>query len=169
MYRCVIAATLFTATLLLSGCGSGLSKVEGVVKLDGAPVEGATVTFAAGEGGKTYTGLTDAQGNFSLIGSDGKPGALPGDYKITVVKTKGFAGEGKDMSPGSDDYKKAMADQMKGEMKKSGGGKGGPPGKGSGGGGIQSELPAKYAEANTSGFTAKVPTSGPVTLDLVSK
>jgi hypothetical protein len=69
--------------------------VEGVVTLDGEPLEGATVTFvpvSAGQG-MSATGLTDAQGKYTLTAVGGGEveatagaGTLPGEYHVGVVK-----------------------------------------------------------------------------------
>ena len=69
--------------------------VEGVVLLDGKPIEGATVFFspasAAGDAacGLPAAGMTRADGGFTLnAGGGAKPGAgtKAGDYVVTVVK-----------------------------------------------------------------------------------
>jgi len=100
-------------TILSTGCGSSLVKTEGVVKLDGVPVEGATVTFSSEDGSKSYSGFTDSSGKFVLQSGE-KSGAAPGNYKVTVVKTPKVAG-GESMKPGDPEYLK--------QMEKEGGGK----------------------------------------------
>jgi hypothetical protein len=74
--------------LVLSGCGPKaleLLPVEGTVTLDGAPVEGAAVMFVSEQGGHVATGVTDAQGRFTLQTTN-RPGAVAGMHRVTVVK-----------------------------------------------------------------------------------
>lgn len=88
--------------LALVGCGSDphvanrpdVVPVTGVVTLDGAPVEGATVTFvntagmAPGEQvtGRSSVGRTDESGRFELTTFESGDGAVPGGYTVTVTK-----------------------------------------------------------------------------------
>jgi hypothetical protein len=85
---------LFLAGLLgavLAGCGqdAGLVPVSGKVTLDSKPLGTGTVTFHpdAAKGNKAAhlaTGEIDSGGNYKLT-SDGKEGAAPGWYKVTVT------------------------------------------------------------------------------------
>ena len=148
---------------LAAGCGGGTVAVEGEVTLDGKPVDGATVVFTSDDGANTYSGFTDAAGRFSLSGANSK-GALPGNYKVSVVKTPKVAGA-EQMTPGGGDYLKQM---KKGEKKQSSGPMMPPP-PGAAGSGIKSELPAVYAVVGTTPLTAKVPSDGPVKIELKAK
>ena len=91
------------ALLFLVGCGGGDAEVAnrpktlpagGTVTRQGQPVEGATVTFiptSAGVPGQagaapSATGITDAEGKFQLTTYEAADGAVPGSYKVTVVK-----------------------------------------------------------------------------------
>jgi len=78
---------------LLTGCGdrrtySVTEMVEGVVTLDGIPVEGAEVTFHPLETGvgESAVGKTDAQGMYRLSSMKGAPGkgTTAGEYQVTV-------------------------------------------------------------------------------------
>jgi hypothetical protein len=64
--------------------------VEGVVTLDGKPVEGATVSFSAADNkGSGAVGITDASGIYKLTAlPDGAAGAgaVTGDYLVTISK-----------------------------------------------------------------------------------
>jgi hypothetical protein len=68
--------------------------VSGTVTLDGAPVEGATVTFnpIGPEPTRVAGAITDAQGQFllrtSIGGSALAEGAVPGEYAIIVSNSK---------------------------------------------------------------------------------
>ena len=79
-----VVATLAIATL-------------GTVTMDGQPLEGAMLMFypqvSDGEGGG---GKTDAQGKYEVTSSraqEGGTGLLPGDYKVTVIKTEEIVDE----------------------------------------------------------------------------
>jgi hypothetical protein len=79
---------LFLCPVLLAtaGCGNqNLSKVEGVVTLDGAPLSGATVSFMPVGQGRAASGLTDGDGYFQLTTFRTDDGALAGDYRVIVV------------------------------------------------------------------------------------
>ena len=75
------------------GCGPDLShlprtvKAEGVVTLDGEPVEAAAISFISASTNYHSTAISDANGRFSLNAFPEKPGAVPGDYKVEVNKT----------------------------------------------------------------------------------
>jgi hypothetical protein len=83
---------------LVCGCGPGrpsVEMVEGVVLLDGKPIEGATVFFSPdsmgseGQAGLPAAGRTGPDGTFRLnAGGGAKPGAgtKMGDYVVTVIK-----------------------------------------------------------------------------------
>jgi hypothetical protein len=182
MYRRVFAAGLLAAVATLSGCGPKPVPAGGVVTLDGAPVDGAMVTFVADQGGATYTGLTDSAGAFTLS-SGGEPGAMPGRYKVLVTRTAPMAG-GEGTDPGTADYFKMMQ-KMKDEAKASAkaampkmptpgmmpGGMAAPPpvmmppGGGPGGPGgpappPRTDLPAKYASIEKSDLTATIEGGG---------
>lgn len=83
------------ALLLLTSCSSsnGMASVTGTVLYKNEPVDGATVIFhSKGEGptAKPAQGKTNRSGHFTLstyIGpTEQLPGALPGDYRVTVTK-----------------------------------------------------------------------------------
>jgi hypothetical protein len=81
-------AIVFIYLLFLAGAGCGnrsLSKVEGVVTLDGSPLSGATVSFMPVGEGRAASGLTDGDGYFRLTTFRTDDGALAGDYKVVVV------------------------------------------------------------------------------------
>jgi len=156
-----------TSLVLLNGCGSKLHQVSGTVTLDGAPVEGAAVTFMSDDGKKVYAGLTDASGKYTLYAGE-KPGATAGAYKVLVTKPKKVEG---DMTPGSADYVKHMAKQSKEQATKDTVGPSGAFSPTTTGGGTpqaKGELPPMYSAATTTPFNATVPASGPVDLALTT-
>src|SRR5262245_1264000 len=87
------------------GCGGGLKSVEGLVTLDGVPVEGASVSFTPEGEGQPAFGVTDSNGKF-VLQTINKAGANPGTYKVTVTKTKPVKiSDPKSMTPDSPEYK----------------------------------------------------------------
>jgi hypothetical protein len=155
MLRKISGLLLVAGLLWMVGCGPSFKPVEGVVTLDGKPVEGATVFFTAEDGsGNSASGLTDANGKFTLT-AGAKKGVLAGNYKVLITRTKALGAGGNPgmmkMKPGSPEYIEQM------EKKKGKAGKGGlmpgmPTSEGSG-----SDLPEKYATADKTPLTCKVP------------
>jgi hypothetical protein len=64
--------------------GPPLGKVNGTVKLDGVPVEGAGLEFVADAGGVSY-GRTDASGNYYLSFGSSRTGALVGRNVVRIT------------------------------------------------------------------------------------
>lgn len=94
--RPIWGLVLVFAGVSLIGCSggstnlSGLVPVKGVVKYNGAPVEGASVMFLP-DGGATAqqrsaSGTTDSHGEFALMTLQPKDGIFPGNYKVVVSK-----------------------------------------------------------------------------------
>ena len=130
----------------LIGCGPSRPQtmyVDGVVTLDGEPIEGAAVLFSPEEG-RPASGITDAQGKFELQTFEPRDGAVLGKHKVTVTLKK-VTGVGAD------------PDGLSGEV--------GP-------GGMQVEwiVPERYSSPATSGLTVDVDAdlSLPVLLKLSS-
>jgi hypothetical protein len=74
--------------LTAAGCGGkgSLSKVRGVVTLDGVPLQGATVSFMPVEGkGRVASGQSGSDGSFELTTFRTDDGAYSGDYRVVVV------------------------------------------------------------------------------------
>jgi hypothetical protein len=103
MRRTVHAAAL-AALALVAGCGGAppqakLAEVEGIVTLDTKPLSGVIVFFtpdlardtdiASKESLKkprpTSSAVTDADGRFKLLCSDGRPGAMVGWHNVTFT------------------------------------------------------------------------------------
>jgi hypothetical protein len=105
---------------------------SGIVELDGAPLEGATVVFFTvreDKGNKPYTavGVTDSTGRFSLKTFRPGDGAVAGAHSVMIEKTSG----GVKTSPEEATPK------------------------------VVSHLPSRYARQETSGLTAEVTENGP--------
>ena len=135
---CIPILLLAIAVLSMFGCGPSLGHLpktvpaSGIVTLDGQPVDGAQVVIVpAAEGTTGATGVTDANGRFSLRAFNEKDGAIPGEYKVQVSKTVEVKLAGK---AGSLD--------------------GGDPVR------FDYGVPAKYTGAKTSGLTVTIPETG---------
>jgi hypothetical protein len=138
----------------VSGCGgSKLVPVEGIVTLDGKPVEGATVVFLPdGASGRPAQGLTASDGRFHLSTVSEK-GAGPGDYKVVVTKTVGILPPGAE-PPSPDDERKMLKqreDFAKHSEKY-----------------LRSLLPTIYTSPATTPLHCKVPPEQPVVLNLTT-
>ena len=88
-------SAILLLTFTFVGCGpQGLNTcyVEGVITLDGQPLDGALVTFFPADTteGKVAAGTSDASGKYTLTSDGGLPekGALEGDYVVTVKKVE---------------------------------------------------------------------------------
>lgn len=167
-----IALFVFLAALVpLTGCGGvTLLPTQGVVTLDGKPVEGATVVFTSPDGKTNASGMTDAAGAFTLSTGE-KLGAAAGTYKVTVSKYAVIVGA---MSPSQTEgggMNKDYLAAMKKEAPKGGGGN--PmaiPKGGAASGGAKTELPDIYATVEKTPLSnIAVPSAGPIKLELKSK
>jgi hypothetical protein len=88
---------LFAALHGVCGCGGSNSPdlaedVTGRVTLNGRPVQEAIVVFEP-QNGRPSTGVTDAEGNFSLNFSPTDKGAIPGQHTVRISKMDGEAGD----------------------------------------------------------------------------
>jgi hypothetical protein len=84
---------LAALSLPLTGCGGtatnpNLVPVTGTITLDGKPLAGASVTFVGigATPGEGATGLTDEAGKYELAHFRAGAGAMPGEYKVVIMK-----------------------------------------------------------------------------------
>lgn len=90
--KCHVPLTLVLfLALLASGCGGDADRpktvpVSGSVAYNGKPVENATVAFQCEGSPRAATGITDAEGKFTLSTFAINDGAVVGTHKITVTK-----------------------------------------------------------------------------------
>jgi hypothetical protein len=140
--RLGITATI-TATAVIVGCSddSGLERrypVSGTVTYKGSPVAKGTIAFQPSTGaGYVASGYIE-NGSYTLTTSGSSPGdgALPGDYKVSIsssnldVSTLAKKTGGL-LHQGDEEHQKAAK-------------------------AATSPIPTKYAQAQTSGLTAKV-------------
>lgn len=76
------------AALLLCCCGcpasnDGIGTVEGVITLDGEPVDQASVMFFP-QSGRASIGTTDDTGHYKLLYTRSADGAVIGKHKVTI-------------------------------------------------------------------------------------
>ena len=144
---CSLLIALWPAVL---GCNSAGDKrpktvpAQGVVTLDGKPVDGAQVVLvpSASQGTTGAEGVTNSSGRFSLRAYVEKDGAIPGEYKVQVSKTiQVNAAGGKGSLDGGDPVRFEYA------------------------------VPAKYTSFKNSGLTVTIPETGnrDINLALTSK
>ena len=78
---------------ILLGCGGSdrpsIAPASGIVTLNGAPVDGASLTFVPTAGGRPGSAITDAQGRYTIKTYEDAPGAIVGEHKVTVTKISG--------------------------------------------------------------------------------
>jgi hypothetical protein len=154
MIRASYSALLVVGVSLL-GCGTGVDfktvPAGGTLTMDGAPVEGAGVTFMSKEGNRVAEGKTDANGNFTLKTVVGKimlEGAIVGVHKVSVSKTEntGKGAEGAAKVAGEND--RDMVARMAGQATNTSGVK------------QKYIIPQKYNSPEYSGLTATVAEGG---------
>ena len=145
-------SALFVVALSLSGCGTGVDfktvPASGILTMDGAPVEGAGVTFMSKEKNRVAEGKTDASGRFTLKTVVGKimlDGAVVGAHKVSVAKTEN-TGKGAEKVAGESD--REMVGRMAGQATNTSG--------------IKQKfiIPEKFNSPEYSGLTADVPEGG---------
>jgi hypothetical protein len=159
--RCALLSSFFLVAILTAvGCGKGsVSKVEGIVTLDGKPLPGATVSFVpVNKEGRPANGRTDSDGTFRLTTFRTDDGALPGEYQVIVILEQGDEYTGRDPHTFTDEEKKAM---RMGTMSPSGKKQVAENKKKQ-----VSPVPAIYSDAKQTPLKEVVPTTGKVELAL---
>lgn len=153
-------ACLLIVILCLMGCGSGgrlpTSPVSGTVSVGDKPIAGADVTFHPADDKQKIRpafGKTNDAGEFELSTYDDGDGAVPGEYKISIVKqslrpgidvkTLTPSGQGTGGSAGMDMYKKMTLGNKREKATVS-----------------DASVPAKYSDREKSGLKRTVEASG---------
>jgi hypothetical protein len=131
--------------------------VTGVVTLDGAPVAGAMVNFILeggdGKEGRMAYGSTDRHGVFRLTTLQPDDGALPGTYRVLVIKSvpvpPGVPIPSFPNTPEGRADRESFLDRAYGSRPRS-----------------RNVLPERYANLETTPFQVTVPVKGKVTLEM---
>lgn len=149
--RALFSLVVVGCVILVSGCGGSTTAgrkpvfaASGSVKLNGAPLADAVVTFAPTGGQPTAFGTTDEEGNFSLTTYDFQDGAAAGPYKVIITKSAAQQNAG---GSGSGADHEAEADAAN-------------KGHGAKGSGAQGLVPQIYTSFETTTLTAEVKASG---------
>ncbi|MDO5310163.1 MAG: carboxypeptidase-like regulatory domain-containing protein [Planctomycetia bacterium] len=92
----VLLALVVAMTTLFVGCKGGSIKTEmvtGKITLDGEPVADAKIVFSPVGSGESASGVSDAEGVYTLTTNGGAPGkgALVGEYQVGIVKQENVA------------------------------------------------------------------------------
>ena len=91
MRECLWVGLILVALFGCSGKPYSVAQVSGKVTLDGKPLAKASITFAPMATkeniapGPTATGLTDADGHYTLIFDKSTPGAVVGKCRIYIT------------------------------------------------------------------------------------
>ena len=135
----VFSALVLVCALMLPACGSKnnlkIEKVSGVVTLDGQPLADALVYFTPVGDGDPAFGQTDAQGVYQLQTASGSIGGTTvGNYKIHFQHEIVIKPEEVVTKINEDGEEVEVIEE----------------------GETENDLPAKYGDPETSGFTAEV-------------
>jgi hypothetical protein len=135
--------------VVLIGCGGTTKPVQGVVTLDGTPVAGATVLFMPDDpdGGRPASGFTSSDGTFQLTTHKPDDGALPGNYRVVILKTEAAKDPGAAQRSALEKARAKIEDKSLQMSRKP-------------------TLPGAYAKFDTTPLRCSVPVTGPVTFDL---
>ncbi len=160
-----LLAGLLGGALVLAGSGCGAAKekpvpVEGIVRLDGQPLAGASVLFSPVEGGLPASAVTQDDGAFQLACSKGE-GAFPGDYKVVITLPEPLAPAEEGLS--AQEHAQRQLKGMIGQSKKKAQSKRRSARQ-------QSPIPAQFTKVTTTPLRQTVPPAeGKVVLELRSK
>jgi hypothetical protein len=103
MSRGICCIALFAVVIGAQGCGPDgpdIASVEGVVTLDGKPLEGAQVLFVP-EKGRPAVGKSDASGRYRMEYTESRTGAIPGKSRVEITTwAPGYMNEAGERVPG---------------------------------------------------------------------
>lgn len=127
----------------VSGCGGSkyppTFKTTGTVTLDGKPIEGATVSFYPDGTNKPANGETDSRGQYQMSSFNQNDGATVGSFRVTIQKQPKVEYESTPEGTPYDPSMESSEPQSAKDMGQS-----------------ENSLPEKYANPETSEFTATV-------------
>ena len=89
------AISILVAFAILAGCGEEgpeLYSVKGLVTHQGRPVSNLLVSFVP-EKGRSFSGRSDAKGEYILMLDENRPGVALGKYKVVVAYQSKDPGE----------------------------------------------------------------------------
>jgi hypothetical protein len=87
---------LVAALCACAGCGAGRPRVEGNVTLDGAPVDGGSISFFQGSGVGSDKGNSPIRGGRYVIEGEAARNLTPGSYTVQIYWVQRGAGSGPD-------------------------------------------------------------------------
>jgi len=136
-------ALVVTLTLVGGGCGyrrPALVPVAGAVDLDGQPVAAASLVFIPEAGGRPATATTDEHGRFQVSTFGRSDGLVRGTYRVVVTKPvlRPVAAKRLRRPAATSDGEPARVDEDFTD------------------GDYANLLPARYAEAETSGIEVRI-------------
>lgn len=150
----VLGLAVVAVSLLTTGCGGGggpgrpdLTPVSGTVLYNGKPIAGATVTFWHEKAPRPASGITDAEGKYSLMMFEPGDGAMDGENTITVSKAGAKAATTMSPAEMAKDGALNMAKMSQQSLTEA-------P--------VKPEIPEKYASKSTSTLKENVSTSNNV-------
>lgn len=85
-FRLLSALGLSALAIMLAGCGGKMGQVTGKVTIDNQPVANATVSFEDTVKHIRSSGVTNADGVYTLSTNVKDDGAPVGDYKVAVIQ-----------------------------------------------------------------------------------
>jgi len=146
------------AVLILSGvgCRDKIYPVEGVVKMDGQPLEGVVVTLQTADGGNPATASTANDGRFKILSANGS-GVRAGEYQVTLSKITNREPDRmppwvRTQKPPTPEQRAAYEKQLQAEVAKQ-----------------IHWVPEKYTKPGTTPVTYKVPSKEELVIELESK
>ena len=80
------------AILVLSGCGPAapsLVDVRGSVTFNGKPLPKGQIAFVPEGSGQPGLGYLSSEGTYRLMSGGGRPGILPGTYRVSITAIEG--------------------------------------------------------------------------------
>ncbi|EAQ81714.1 carboxypeptidase-like regulatory domain-containing protein [Blastopirellula marina] len=97
IHRTIIGLILCVMSMIAAvGCSSGqdkwtamrppVFKTQGVVRMDGQPLPGATVIFSTTTGNYSGTALTDSAGRYQMTTFEDFDGVTEGEFQVSVEK-----------------------------------------------------------------------------------
>jgi len=96
--KCMALTMLATLIGCTGSTGPELGQVSGSVSIDGAPAPNVTVKFDPIGGGRGSTGVTDSNGNYTLVYSPDSTGAVIGQHNVSISSEAVLSDDNLDLS-----------------------------------------------------------------------